>query len=501
MILIEAERISKEYPGVKALDNVSISLEPGEVHAIVGENGAGKSTFLNILSGIIPYGSFEGRIRVLNKEVRFHTSKEAELGGISIIHQEPALVEEFTAAENIFLGSEFSKGGVIWGTEMIYKTRELLKQYDFKINAEEKTANLGMGEQQMVEIAKALRKESMVLILDEPTSALTETEVNQLFAIIRSLKEKGKGILYISHRLNEVFEISDRITILRDGKYIGTKLTKEWSREDLIKGMVGRELKDYFPYQLQGKGDKVLEVKELTVCKTESPFRKILLDISLNVHAGEIVGISGLMGAGRTELLNTIFGNPPGIVEKGEIFMMDKELKKHSPYDAIANKIGLIPEDRKVKGLVLDATIKENISMAHLEKFSSFSLVNNIKEEIACRDTATDVGIKTNILERLVKTLSGGNQQKVSVGKWLIESPRLLLLDEPTRGIDVMAKFEIYQLLNRLKKKGVGILMASGELLELLGICDRIIIMKQGRINGELLRSEATQEKLMELAV
>ena len=501
MNLIEAEKISKDYPGVKALDNISISLQQREVHAIVGENGAGKSTFLNILAGIIPYGSFEGRIRVLNKEVRFHTSKEAEQGGISIIHQEPALVEEFTVTENIFLGSELSKNGVISGTEMIYKTRGLLKQYDFKIDAEEKAANLGMGEQQMVEIAKALRKESMVLILDEPTSALTETEVKQLFAIIRLLKEKGKGILYISHRLNEVFEISDKISILRDGKYIGTKSAKDWSREDLIKGMVGRELKDYFPYQPHGKGDKVLEIKELTVCKAKPPFRKILSDISLNVHSGEIVGISGLMGAGRTELLNSIFGNPPGIVQKGEIFIQDKELKKHSPYEAIANKIGLIPEDRKVKGLILDASIKENLSMAHLEKFASFYLVNNIKEEISCRDVSSDVGIKADILERIVKTLSGGNQQKVSVGKWLIESPRLLLLDEPTRGIDVKAKFEIYQLLNRLKGKGVGILMASGELLELLGICDRIIIMKQGRISGELSRSEATQEKLMELAV
>lgn len=498
--LLEAQHLSKEYPGVRALDNVSLTVFSGEVQAIVGENGAGKSTLLRIFSGVIPHNQFIGSLQFDGRPVQFHSSRDAEHIGISIIHQELALVPDLTVAENIFLGCEPSAAGFINTMVMIQKAQELLDKFDLHIHAERRVSTLGVGEQQMVEIAKALRKNSRLLILDEPTSALTEREADKLFSILRSLRQAGTAILYISHRLEEVFALADCITVMRDGKRVRTAGTGEWNRTELVRAMVGRELDEFYPWTARSAGKVVLELENVSLHKTDRTERAVLNDISLKVREGELVGLAGLMGAGRTELLNTIFGNPPGIVSGGRILINGLPLKSESPCSAIAQSVALVPEDRKLQGLIVDSSIENNLSMVFLKLYARLGLLSETREEKESYGLVRRFGVKTDSVKRMVATLSGGNQQKVVVGKWLVQKPDVLLLDEPTRGVDVGAKAELYALIDGLKQQGVAILMASSELPELLGVCDRILVMRQGKITGEVQRAEGTQERIMELA-
>ncbi|MEO8167884.1 MAG: sugar ABC transporter ATP-binding protein [bacterium] len=498
--LLVAQHLTKEYPGVRALDDISLSVLRDEVHAIVGENGAGKSTLLRILSGVISHNQFSGSLLFDGQPVRFHSSRDAEHIGVSIIHQELALVPDLTVAENIFLGCEPAAAGFINTMVMIQHAQQLLDKFDLHIPAERRVSSLGVGEQQMVEIAKALRKNSRVLILDEPTSALTEREADKLFSILRSLRQTGTAILYISHKLEEVFALADRITVMRDGKHVRSAAINEWNRTQLVRAMVGRTLNEFYPWTPRDAGKVVLDIQNITMKKADGTQRAMLKDVSLQVREGELVGLAGLMGAGRTELLNTIFGNPPGIVSSGRILINGVPLKSESPCSAIAQSVALVPEDRKLQGLIVDSSIENNLSMVFLKLYARLGLLSETSEEKGSNELIRRFGVKTDSVKRMVGTLSGGNQQKVVVGKWLLQKPDVLLLDEPTRGVDVGAKAELYALIDGLKQQGVAILMASSELPELLGVCDRILVMKQGSITGEVERADGTQERIMELA-
>lgn len=488
--IVEIEGVSKSFPGVRALHNVNFNLKAGEVLALLGENGAGKSTLMKILSGV--YTKDEGIVKVFGQEVEGMNPLKAQEMGISIIHQELNMCPHLTVYQNIFLGREETHRGIMSDKKMKEEARRILAQLNVKIDPDEVVGNLSVSKQQMVEIAKALSTDCKVLIMDEPTSALTSKEIDDLFKIIKKLKAEGRGIIYISHKLDELKYIADRVMILRDGEFITSMDFKDTTLHEIISFMVGREIKEKFPRIAREVGKKILEVKKLNA-------GYLVRDISFNLYEGEIVGIAGLMGAGRTETTRALFGADP--MDSGTIILDGKEISIHKPMDAIKKGIVLAPEDRKKDGLCTKLSIMDNIALPNLdlltnrmglvsrkkEKEMTISTVNNLKIRMA--NTSVDAG-----------SLSGGNQQKVVVGKWLARNSRVVIFDEPTRGIDVAAKVEIYNLMNKLKEEGIGVLFVSSELPEILGISDRIIVMCDGRITKELDISEATQDVILKYA-
>lgn len=496
MALLEMREITKEFPGVKALDGVTFDLHKGEFHALVGENGAGKSTLMKVLSGVYPYGTYTGDILVDGAVKHFNNIRQAEEAGIAIIFQELSLVKELTVAENIVLGREPSRFGVIDWSAVYSRSAKLLKDLKLPLNPRTQVGNLGIGQQQLVEIAKALSHNARILVLDEPTAALTESEVETLFGILRDLKTRGVGMIYISHKLGEVFEMSDRITVLRDGTTVGTESTLALDKDKVISMMVGREVGDLFPQTTHDFGDVALEVRNLTAYDPDVPDKKIVDDVSFSVRKGEVLGIAGLMGAGRSELLMAMFGAWPGRNAR-EIYVEGEKINIGSPSDAIENGIGFVTEDRKRFGLILDQTILENSTLAGLKRISGAFLTHRSRETVATKKVMKSLRVKARSPMTITGTLSGGNQQKVVLGKWLLTEPKVLFLDEPTRGIDVGAKQEIYAEVNKLAASGVAIVMVSSELPEVLGLADRIIVLHEGKLTGEFIKSEATPEKVM----
>lgn len=499
MSLLEMKDIVKEFPGVKALDGVSFALEEGGFHSLVGENGAGKSTLMKVLAGVYPTGDYQGEILINDETQHFRNIRDSESAGVAIIFQELSLVKELTVGENIFLGQEPARFGVINWSELYHKATKLLDDLNLEIDPREKVGSLGIGQQQLVEIAKALSKNAKILVLDEPTAALTESEVETLFVILRKLKSRGVGMIYISHKLDEVFRMSDQITILRDGKTVGTHAASELTKEKVIAAMVGREVGDIFPAGHHEFGEIALEIRDLTVFSPDVPEKALVKDVSFNVRKGEVLGIAGLMGAGRTELLMAIFGAWRGKFTR-EILVDGKEISIDSPIDAIDHGIGFVTEDRKRFGLILAQTIVDNMTLAGLRSISGVFLTNRTRETIAARGPMKSLRIKANSPLTVTGTLSGGNQQKVVLGKWLLINPKILFLDEPTRGIDVGAKQEIYAEINKLAEQGMAIVLVSSELPEVLGLSDRVLVLHEGKMTGEFIGSDATPEKVMAAA-
>lgn len=498
-ILLEMKAITKQFPGVKALDNVNLLVEEGEIHALVGENGAGKSTLMNVLSGIHPVGSYEGSIFYEGKECRFHEINDSESKGIVVIHQELALVPYLTIGENMYLGNERGSAARINWDETYSKADELLKVVGLHENSRTLVKDISVGKQQLVEIAKALSKQVKLLILDEPTASLNESDSRKLLDLLLKFKSEGMTSIIISHKLNEIAYVADKITILRDGATIET-LTKgvdDTREERIIKGMVGRDLSDRFPKRESRIGDVRMEVKNWTVHHPLYRERKVCDNVSFNVRKGEVVGICGLMGAGRTELAMSIFGRSYGADISGEIYIDGKQVHLHSVKQAIHNKLAYVTEDRKGNGLILSTPIRENTTLSRLEKVSRHLVIDKDKEVLAAEHYREKLRTKCPTIEQKVGNLSGGNQQKVLLSKWMFADPEILILDEPTRGIDVGAKYEIYCIINQLVDEGNSVVMISSELPEILGMCDRVFVMDEGRMVAELDRSEANQESIM----
>ena len=492
--ILEMKAVSKEFPGVRALDDVTFNVAPGEIHALVGENGAGKSTLMKILSGVYPAGTYSGSIFVDGEEKNFRSIKESERAGIAIIYQELALVKELSIVENIFLGDEIASHGVINWDESARRAVEATSRIGLNVNPTLPISYLGVGEQQLVAIAKTLSKKAKIIVLDEPTAALSGGESERLLEILRRLRTEGVTCIYISHRLKEVFEIADRITILRDGKTIGTRDKKDLDENKLISLMVGREIQNVYPKKEHTPGDVVLEVKDWTVYDPD--INKTIADVSFKLHKGEILGMAGLVGAGRTEFAMSLF-HFWGRHVSGTMYLDGKAVSPGDPGAAIGFGISLASEDRKRYGLVLADDIKKNISLASLQKISRHSVVNENEEVKSAEKYLADLRIKAPSIEMLAENLSGGNQQKVVLAKWLMTTPKVLILDEPTRGIDVGAKVEIYEIINALVDRGVGVIIISSELSEVIGVCSRILVMHEGRFTGEMKATDATQEKIM----
>jgi ABC-type sugar transport system ATPase subunit len=500
--ILEMQNIVKEFPGVRALDDVNLRVKKGEIHALVGENGAGKSTLMKVLSGVYPTGTYQGQILIDGQLQSFNGIKESEASGVAVIYQELALVKFMNVAENIFLGNEVKdERGVINWHKTYAKARDLLSEVHLDIPPTTKIINMGIGAQQLTEIAKALSKDTQILVLDEPTAALNESESANLLGIIRKLKEKGVTCIYISHKLEEVLEIADSVTVLRDGHTIETRdATKEKITEDqIISMMVGRTLTQRFPRVEHKAGDTIMKVSNWTVPHPDIPGKNIIDNVSFEIKKGEILGLAGLMGAGRTELAMSLFG-AFGTNISGEVLINDVKVHIANPEQAIQKGLGYVTEDRKSKGLVQGMNIIENSTLASHYRLSRGNIINKLEEILLTTKYVKQLHVKTTGLEQLVKNLSGGNQQKVILGKWLMTQPTVLILDEPTRGIDVGAKFEIYNIMNELVDQGVGIVMISSELPEVLGMSDRIIVMHEGKFTGELDSGEASQEKVMHLA-
>ncbi|MEF7562319.1 multiple monosaccharide ABC transporter ATP-binding protein [Bacillus infantis] len=497
--ILEMRNITKEFPGVKALDQVNLQVADGEIHALCGENGAGKSTLMKVLSGVYPHGTYTGDILFKGNVCEFKDIKQSENKGIVIIHQELALIPELSIAENIFLGNEQAKKGIINWNETTVKTLELLRKVGLSESPHALVSNIGVGKQQLVEIAKALSKEVKLLILDEPTAALNERDSENLLRLLLEFKKQGISSIIISHKLNEVTSISDSITILRDGQTIETLDVKEdgISEDRIIKGMVGRDLTNRYPAREPEIGEVMFEVKDWEVYHPLHAERKVIDQASLSIRRGEIVGIAGLMGAGRTELAMSIFGKSYGKNISGSLFKDGKEIQLKDISSAIKNGLAYVTEDRKNYGLVLIDDIKSNISLASLKKISRNLVIQDHAEYKEAEGFRRKMNIKTPSVLQKTNNLSGGNQQKVVLSKWIFSEPDILILDEPTRGIDVGAKYEIYMIINQLAASGKGILLISSELPELLGMCDRIYVMNEGQITGELDKSEANQESIM----
>ena len=489
--ILRMNGIVKRYPGVLALDKVDFDLRAGEVHALVGENGAGKSTLMKVLSGAIPMDA--GEIYLDGQNMEILSPHHAQQLGISMIYQEFNLSPYLSVAENIFLGREPLRRWVAFidWSRMYSDARDILARINVSLDVRRPVNELSVAEQQMVEIGKALSFNAKILVMDEPSATLTEHELTSLFNLIRSLKQQGIGIIYISHRIEELFEIGDRVTVMRDGKRIDTTNVRDVDKEQIIRMMVGRKITAEFPKQKFERGPEILKVDNLNRAG-------VLKNISFSVHRGEIVGITGLVGAGRTELVRAVFGADP--IDSGEVLLDGRKVKVRSPQDAIKLGIGLLTEDRKNQGLVLGMKLRENVTLSGLDLLVKRIFIDRDKERSETERYVKELQIKTPSIEQFVKNLSGGNQQKVVLAKWLFTKSRMLLFDEPTRGIDVGAKREIYHLMNELVARGVGVLMISSELPEVLGMCDRIIVMHEGRIAAEIPQSEATQEKVMHYA-
>ncbi|MDP4089162.1 MAG: sugar ABC transporter ATP-binding protein [Bacillota bacterium] len=496
--LLEMKSITKLFPGVKALDNVNLKVRQGEIHALVGENGAGKSTLMNVLSGIYPHGTYSGKIILDGKECVFKDIKDSERMGIAIIHQELALVPYLSIGENMFLGNERAKMDIIQWNKTHSEAAELLKRVNLKENTHTLIKDIGVGKQQLVEIAKALAKDVKLLILDEPTAALNEDDSQNLLNLLLELQKGGLTSILISHKLSEVLKVADTITVLRDGATIETMKSNEEVNEDrIIKGMVGRELTNRFPKRTPKIGEVNFEVRNWNVYDPQIDGRKVIKDVTIKVHKGEIVGISGLMGSGRTEFAMSVFGKAYGRHISGKIIKDGKELVLNNIRQAIDNGLAYCTEDRKSAGLVLIDSIKGNISLVNLRAISKNQVINGNKEVQVAEEYRRKLNIKSSGILQKAGNLSGGNQQKVVLSKWIFASPDVLILDEPTRGIDVGAKYEIYKIINSLADEGKSIIFISSELPEILGICDRIYVMNEGRIVGELDREEASQESIM----
>ena len=500
--LLEMKDITKTFPGVKALSNVSFQVAESEIHCLVGENGAGKSTLMKVLSGVYPHGSYTGDILFNEKVQNFRHINDSEKAGIAIIYQELALIPDMTVYENILLGHEIRKGFTIDWNETILKANEMLKKVRLDVNPATLVKDLGVGKQQLVEIAKALSRNVKLLILDEPTAALNEDDCQNLLDLMRGLKQDGVTCVLISHKLKEVIQIADKVTVLRDGKTVCTLDAHqgEVSESVLIKHMVGREIDDIYPKRNHVRSEEVVfevrnwEARDLGNQKT------VLKAINFTLKKGEIVGFAGLMGSGRTELARSLFGNPDGYKLTGEMLVKGQKRSLKHPKEAIQAGLAYASEDRKGNGLILIQDVKQNITLANLQEISERGVVDENAEVKIANDFKSALNIKTPSVEQIVVNLSGGNQQKVSVAKWLFVKPDVLILDEPTRGIDVGAKFEIYTIMNKLVEKGMSIIMISSELPEVLGMSDRVYVVSSGSIAGEVPIAEATQEKIMQLA-
>ena len=490
-VILTMTDIDKSFPGVHALDHVNLELKKGEVHALMGENGAGKSTLMKVLTGI--YKKDSGSIVYEGKEVEFKNPREAQDAGIVIVHQELNMLNHLTVAQNIFIGREFMNGNLINDAKMNQAARELFEQLHIDINPKEKMGDLTVGKQQMCEIAKAISHKAKVIIFDEPTAALTESEIEALFKIIRDLKAQGLGIVYISHRMDEIKMITDRVTVMRDGGYVGTLITAESTKDDIINMMVGRVIYEDPKTESTVKPDApvVLKVEHLNA-------GRMVQDVSFELHKGEILGFSGLMGAGRTETARALFGADPK--DSGDIYVNGKKVDIKSPVDAVKCGIGYLSEDRKRYGIVVGKSVAENSTMADLDEFMSGIFINKKKEAEVAQKYVDLLKTKTPGVDQLVVNLSGGNQQKVVIAKWLVRNCDILIFDEPTRGIDVGAKSEIYQLMNQLAEEGKSIIMISSEMTEILRMSDRIIVMCEGKVTGEIDIAEATQENIMHAA-
>lgn len=497
-IILEFKNVAKSFPGVKALSDVSFEVRRGEIHGLCGENGAGKSTLMKILSGVYPSGTYEGQVIYDGKELKLATSAihQAAEEGIAIVYQELTLVPGMTVGENIFLGREPVERGSINWDKLYVETQKILTKYKLDIQPQDIIRNLGVGKMQMTEIAKALSENAKVLILDEPTSALSEAEITKLMEILEILRGLGVTCIYITHKMGEFFRITDNVTVLRDGKVVTTQPTKSLTPEKLVSYMVGREMKERFPKGNRQPSEVIFECKDLHATRID---REVLKGVTFDLRKGEILGIAGLMGSGRTELVMTIFGEFAKITQ-GVLMLGGQPIKIANSHSAMEHGISLVPEDRKRHGLVLMQSILKNISLPNLDRFAGFLRIDQNAEVVESLRIAKELAIKAPSLHVAAETLSGGNQQKVVIAKWLLSGPKVLIMDDPTRGVDVGAKFEIYKLMNELAEHGIAIIMISSELEEVLGMSDRVMVMCQGRSNGIMNTPDATQEKIMALA-
>ena len=497
--ILEMRGISKSFPGVKALRNVNLRVEAGEIHAICGENGAGKSTLMKVLSGVYPHGAYEGDIFYAGEQRQFADISDSERLGIIIIHQELALVPLLSIAENIFLGHEPARFGIIDWDEAFRRTRELLAKVGLNETPNTLITNLGVGKQQLVEIAKALAKKVRLLILDEPTASLNESDSAALLELLKEFRNQGIASILISHKLNELAEVADSITVLRDGTTVKTIdcRTEAISEARIIKSMVGREMSERYPHRERKVGDRLFEIRDWRVEHPLHAGREVIKGVSLNVRQGEVVGIAGLMGSGRTELAMSVFGRAYGRNVTGRAFMQGREIDLSSIQKAVAGGLAYLTEDRKSLGLILGEDIKSNITLANLAGVAQWGVIDEHREAEVAGRYRSRLSIRSSGILQKTLTLSGGNQQKVVLGKWLFADPQVLILDEPTRGIDIGAKYEIYSIINDLAADGKGVIVISSEMPELLGICDRLYVMNEGRLVDEMPAREASQEKLM----
>ncbi|KFF70122.1 xylose ABC transporter ATP-binding protein [Pectobacterium brasiliense] len=499
--LLEMKNITKAFGAVKAVDNVSLMLDAGQVLSLCGENGSGKSTLMKVLCGIYPYGSYDGQIVFSGDELRANHIRDTEQKGIAIIHQELALVKEMTVLENLFLGNEWTRFGVMDYDNMYLRCQRMLEQVKLAVDPNTKVGELGLGQQQLVEIAKALNKQVRLLVLDEPTASLTERETAILLEIIQDLRDHGIACIYISHKLNEVKAISDVICVIRDGKPIGTRPAAELSEDQIIAMMVGRELTELYPNEPHVIGEEVLRVEHLTAWHPVNRHIRRVDDVSFALHRGEILGIAGLVGSGRTETVQCLFGAYHGHWQ-GDIFIDGKPVTISNCQQAMAQGIAMVPEDRKKDGIVPVMSVAQNMTLAALDQFTgSFSMLDDAREQDIIRQSLANLKVKTSSPELAIARLSGGNQQKAVLAKCLLLNPRILILDEPTRGIDIGAKYEIYKLINALVKQHIAVIVISSELPEVLGLSDRVLVMHQGRIKADLVNRDLSQEQVMEAAL
>ncbi|OOF88089.1 xylose ABC transporter ATP-binding protein [Rodentibacter ratti] len=501
MALLEMRNITKKFGDVTALRDISIELEAGEILSLCGENGSGKSTLMKVLCGIYPYGDYSGNIYFSESELKAKNIKETEEKGISIIHQELTLVKNMSVLENIFLGNEVTHKCITADNEMYLRCKTLLQQVQLDIDPNTRVGELGLGQQQLVEIAKALNKQVRLLILDEPTASLTEKETAILLTLVKDLKAHNIACIYISHKLNEVKEISDKICVIRDGEHIGTKNADTMSEDDIITMMVGREITSLYPHEPHEIKDEILRVENLSAWHPINTHIKRVNNVSFNLHSGEILGIAGLVGSGRTEMVQCLFGSYQGKYE-GKIFIHQKQVQIKNCEQAIAHKMMMVPEDRKKHGIVSIMGVGKNITLSSLKEYCFGKIVvNDAKEEKVIGSAIEQLKVKTSSPELPIGRLSGGNQQKAILAKCLLLNPKILILDEPTRGIDVGAKYEIYKLINQLAKEGMAIIVISSELPEVLGISDRVLVMHQGKLKASLVNNGLTQEQVMETAL